>query len=366
MIPFLYQRSQGEMQPRARWIRSAIRDLMGLGLLALSLSLGCGDDPTSSTKSEALAVVSGDGQGGVVGDTLAAPMTVLLTDQNGRILEGRRIDFTVVQGNARTEPNAVVTDETGHARTVVILGDSPGEVTVEAKAFGTMAVATLGASAIVLPPASMRIVGGNGQTGRAGSDLPSPLAVTIENERGEPVVGEIVVFRVVVGSAELTVASDTTDSHGISSSQLRLGDDAGEVLVTAGMERYELEVTFTANILDPAVPWEFIIVSVERAIGLLFIGGGTAPGVGGGQIVVSGSTFVFEQYSPDGVFFLDGQLTMDLLASPITVKGSPSFRNEQGEAPIVVDMTIDASTDPITYGGTITFDGVAIDLATLE
>jgi hypothetical protein len=29
-------------------------------------------------------------------------------------------------------------------------------------------------------------------------------------------------------------------------------------------------------------------------------------------------------------------------------------------------MTIDAATDPITYGGTIVVDGEVIDLATLE
>ncbi len=117
--------------------------------------------------------------------------------------------------------------------------------------------------------------------------------------------------------------------------------------------------------LDAAVVAE-MNSAVEKAIALLFVGGGTVEGAGGGQIVVAGSTFRFEQYSPDSVFFLDGQLIMDLLVSPITVKGDLAFRDAESEGPIVVDMTIDASTDPVTYGGTVAINGVVIDVADLE
>ena len=121
----------------------------------------------------------------------------------------------------------------------------------------------------------------------------------------------------------------------------------------------------TGVTLDAAVVAE-MNEAVEKGIGLLFVGGGTVPGADSGQIVVSGSTFAFDEYSPDGVFFLDGQLVMDLLAAPITVKGDLAFRNEEGEGPIIVDMTVDASTDPLTYGGTITVDGTVIDMAAVE
>lgn len=117
--------------------------------------------------------------------------------------------------------------------------------------------------------------------------------------------------------------------------------------------------------LDAAVLAE-LNSAVEKAIGLLFVGGGTVPGADSGQITVTGSTFVFEQYSPDGVFVLDGQLVMDLLVAPITVKGDMSFVNGELEGPIVVDMTLDASTDPVTYGGTVTVAGEVIDVSTID
>ena len=85
-----------------------------------------------------------------------------------------------------------------------------------------------------------------------------------------------------------------------------------------------------------------------------------------GQIVVEGNISRFEEYSPDALFFVDGELTMDLLASPITVKGDLAFRDGEREGPIVVGVTIDLSTSPVSYGGTITVDGEAIDVASLE
>ena len=57
---------------------------------------------------------------------------------------------------------------------------------------------------------------------------------------------------------------------------------------------------------------------------------------------------------------------MDLLASPITVKGNLAFRDGEREGPIVVDVTVGLSTSPVSYGGTITVDGEAIDVASLE
>ena len=81
---------------------------------------------------------------------------------------------------------------------------------------------------------------------------------------------------------------------------------------------------------------------------------------------MEGANFRFEQYSPDDEFFLDGTLIMNLLEIPVTVKGEMIFREGEAEGPVVVDRSIDAATDPITYGGTIVVDGEVIDLATLE
>jgi hypothetical protein len=117
--------------------------------------------------------------------------------------------------------------------------------------------------------------------------------------------------------------------------------------------------------LDTAVI-DQLNAGIEEAIGLLFVGGGTVPGEGGGQIVVAGSTFTFEEYSPDGEFFLSDPLTMDLVSSPITVAGDLTYRTGDESGEIVVAMTIDATVDPPAYGGTIAIDGVSVDVAELQ
>ena len=61
----------------------SLRLLAILSLVLLALSAGCGYNPTSSGEAAALAVVSGAGQRGAAGDTLSAPLVVLLTDSRG-------------------------------------------------------------------------------------------------------------------------------------------------------------------------------------------------------------------------------------------------------------------------------------------
>jgi len=56
-------------------------------------------------------------------------------------------------------------------------------------------------------------------------------------------------------------------------------------------------------VLDSAVLAQ-LNAGVEQAVGLLYLGGGNVAGAGGGQIVVEGASFRFEEYSPDGNFFL--------------------------------------------------------------
>lgn len=118
-----------------------------------------------------------------------------------------------------------------------------------------------------------------------------------------------------------------------------------------------------AAVLSPAVFAE-MNAAVEKAIGLLFLGGGAVPGAGGGQILVAGTSFTFDKYSPDGAFVLDGQLQMNLLVSPVTVKGNLVYTGN-GDGDVIVDMTIDATTDPITYGGTLVVNGQTYQVAEL-
>ena len=103
---------------------------------------------------------------------------------------------------------------------------------------------------------------------------------------------------------------------------------------------------------------------VGRALELMLTGGGTIEGEQG-TLAVAGSTMTLESFSADGQLVLDGELVLDLLAQPVTLKGdleASGLEGQEGPVPVKVDVTIDTSTDPRTYGGTVTIGEVVYDL----
>jgi len=106
---------------------------------------------------------------------------------------------------------------------------------------------------------------------------------------------------------------------------------------------------------------------VVQAMGLLLQGGGTIQGEQG-TLVVAGTTMTLEGFSADGQLVLDGELTLDILAQPVTLKGdlvASGLEGQEGPVDVNVDITIDPTTDPRTYGGTVTVGEVVYDLAEL-
>jgi len=101
--------------------------------------------------------------------------------------------------------------------------------------------------------------------------------------------------------------------------------------------------------------------SMTEAAGLMFAGGGTVAGEQG-AVVVTGSTVSFDGYSPDGEVIIEGDLQVDLLVQPVAVTGQLELTGEPGGT-ADVNVTIDLTSTPIAYGGTITLDGVEYDVA---
>ena len=104
-----------------------------------------------------------------------------------------------------------------------------------------------------------------------------------------------------------------------------------------------------------------------EALGKVLVGGGTIEGEAG-TIVVEGTTLTFEGFSSDGMLVLDGQLTLDIQATPLALKGelvASGVEGEEGPLNIAIDITIDTSADPPAYGGTVTVDEEVHQLAEL-
>ena len=79
---------------------------------------------------QTLVKVSGDKQEGVPSAPLANPLIVEVKDQNGNVLEGVAVTFSVTEGDGTLSVKTAMTDSSGHAQTVLTLGNSLGTTIV--------------------------------------------------------------------------------------------------------------------------------------------------------------------------------------------------------------------------------------------
>ena len=216
------------------------------------ISISCDRDTPTESNTTLLTKVSGDSQSGAPGDTLSTPLRVLVTDSKGRAISGQWLDFSIIEGTASLSDTLVVTNEIGKAETKLILGDSEGEIRVEAKLRNTVIKTFFTASASNLPPVSIEIFSGNNQGGKPGLLLSDALQVSLKNERGQPAIGAIVIFNISEGAGKLSALSDTTNSLGIAETWLTLGTDTEIVRVIAVVSEIEISLELLA------FSWEYL------------------------------------------------------------------------------------------------------------
>ena len=132
-------------------------------------ALGCASDSTSPAKAgepaqlEALSTPAT----GIAGTVLATPLSVRVTDVQGKPVRGASVLFAVTLGNGSVSHAAVATDVQGHAETSFTVGTVAGQNEVSAMVHGITAplrfpvVGISGAPArIALTPAPLRFLVG--------------------------------------------------------------------------------------------------------------------------------------------------------------------------------------------------------------
>ncbi len=197
-------------------------------------------------------------------------------------------------------------------------------------------------------PASIQIVGGNNQTGVAGSPLPDPLSVRVADSEGRPVVSGRVAFVPVVGAQGASLTPDTavTDAEGKAVSQWQLGSVAGAQVVQARVILATSQTPLSADISATAMPGPadpdastanvpdgavfattIITVQLKDEFGNLLTSGGDgvtmevsgANPVGSLPVVDKGDGTYQSAYTP--IFSGDDFVTININSSPI--KDSP-------------------------------------------
>jgi len=220
---------------------------------------------------QTLVAVSGGGQSGASGETLALPLVVEALD-DGNPASGVAIEWTVVSGEAFFGANPTVTGANGRSAVSVTLGQ-PGPVQIQAQRMDMPAAV---ASFSLLSEAlneTLEIVAGDGQIGTLTRDG-QPLSVRFLRG-GLAVAGQTVDWQVLQGDATVLPTASQSDAAGIASSVPRFGTTAGPVRVRASA--------------GSAPPVEFELNAAAPELRLLAGGGQSGPsGTRAGQALVVG------------------------------------------------------------------------------
>lgn len=226
-----------------------------LSLLGASLIAACGGGssqgppPPPPNSTIAKASPSGDAQTGAVGQALAQPIRVLVT-QGGTPQAGVTVTFSAVSGSV--SPASATTDASGIASASWTLGTQTGSQSLTAAATGaTGSPLTFSATANPGPAAQVTASGGTGQTDVAGQAL-APFQVQVRDQFGNAIVGATVAWTVTAGGGSITPTSGTSNGTGVASATLTLGSTPGTNTAQATVSGVT-PVTFTATAADPAL-----------------------------------------------------------------------------------------------------------------
>jgi len=189
-------------------------------LLALSIgSIGlvaC-KDKAAPPQPAAVTAVTNVAPVGTVGEFLANPLTVKVTDANGSPVANIIVTFTVAEGGGIVAQPIDTTDNSGIASTTWRLGERTVAQRVTAQATGVSSVVNFVATANPGAPATMAVQAGDNQTAAAGASVATAPSVVIKDKFTNAVPGVSVFYSISSGGGTVTGAGAVTNSAGVAS-----------------------------------------------------------------------------------------------------------------------------------------------------
>jgi len=122
------------------------RTLLTISALVIAAAVfsSCSKEPlnqggTAPTISYKISIVSGNNQNSLVDAPFPQPLRVFVTDENGVKQGAVRVQFEIIDGNARLSASDVATDAQGYAEVTLTPTTLPGDIRVRAKVYGSTA-----------------------------------------------------------------------------------------------------------------------------------------------------------------------------------------------------------------------------------
>jgi hypothetical protein len=237
--------------------------------IVLALSLGvaaCGGDDLILPKDgepARITVVSNPNPAATVGQSLAEPLVVRVTDPGGRPVSNVEVTFVPPEGGRIDPSDPVTTDGDGRASVSYTLSQTAGEQLVEAHAPiepATNAVATVHVQAAPDVPQGLIVNKGNNQRAQVSTVLPDSLRVKAVDQFDNGVAGIEVAWE-ADGGGEVSPTTAITGADGLAATARLLGDRPGAYGAVAIAAALDATVTFSATAI--AAPRPELVLTVQ-------------------------------------------------------------------------------------------------------
>ena len=175
-----------------------------------------------------LSKISGDNQTGVSGTTLANPFVIEVRAENGSVLEGIAVTFTVTTGDGTLRITRTTTDANGRAQSILTLGPNLGTVTVSVSAAGIGQAVTFNAvarAAVEIPDSNLR----------------TAIETALGKASGAPITAAEMATLTELTARDANISNLTGLEHATHLTRLELvGNNIGDVSVLTGLTKLTL------------------------------------------------------------------------------------------------------------------------------
>jgi len=235
--------------------------LAAAALMLGSATIGCNGNGNENKKPgppTTVAASAGNQQEGTVGQQLAAPIAVKVTDANGTPVPAQSVEFTVVAGGGHVDRSSVATNNAGVAFANWTLGTVAGSAQqVQARLLdettgGVIGSVVFSATAKAGQATQITAIAGNGQAAFSNQRLADSVRVIVRDTYGNAVPNVTVTFTVTQGGGTASPTTATTRVNGTTAAAWTVGGPYGtSQTLQAAAAGVANATSFVALILRP-------------------------------------------------------------------------------------------------------------------
>jgi hypothetical protein len=223
-------------------VRSVFFSAVAISLLASACSDGSG--PGSAGPPTTIAAASATTLDGAAGTVLPAPISVKVSDAQGKPVPLAKVNFVIASGGGSLSAASDTTDSAGMASVTWTLGQSLGPSRVEARVQGVVVPAVFNATIKAGAATAMQRVSNPPGSSAGGFELADSVAIRVTDNFGNAVGETQVTFTVAAGGGTVSPATVTTSSTGTARTSWKLGTSGAQQLrASAGAIQATVDAT---------------------------------------------------------------------------------------------------------------------------